>query len=310
MNKYQKETNINNKEEEIVKTFKLELKKEEVFYDCNQIDDFVLLRFLYANNMNVPKSVGMFINFLNWRKYSKVEEIPHHHQIDLKTIRQFFPYGWHKTDKMGRPVLYQVLGKLDMKNFTKEIEQEISSLQIKELEDLVKYKFPACRQYSRTEVNQMLCIIDLNRSSRKVMNKKMYSFIKLKLLCIQNNYPEILSQMFIINSDFLFKVCWTLSKPFMTKKTKQKVSVLGKEYQKKLLQYIPPHDLPKIYGGDCECSPQGCLESNVGPWNKVNEEEYEDENLFSQEEEQGKLCKRFTRDIIYEVTNEVKYFSH
>lgn len=44
-----------------------------------------------------------------------------------------------------------------------------------------------------------------------------------------------------------------------------KIQVLGSNYQAQLLSQIPKENLPKIFGGDCDCE-GGCLFSDAGPW--------------------------------------------
>jgi hypothetical protein len=50
-------------------------------------------------------------------------------------------------------------------------------------------------------------------------------------------------------------------------KTKKKIFIKGSDYKKKLLEYIAPENLPKMFGGECNCEPYGCIFSNIGPWN-------------------------------------------
>jgi hypothetical protein len=48
--------------------------------------------------------------------------------------------------------------------------------------------------------------------------------------------------------------------------TVSKIHILGSNYQKQLLELVDADQLPKIYGGTCEC-PNGCENSDIGPWN-------------------------------------------
>jgi hypothetical protein len=41
--------------------------------------------------------------------------------------------------------------------------------------------------------------------------------------------------------------------------------VLGSKYQTELLSQIPGENLPKAFGGKCECE-GGCEMSDAGPW--------------------------------------------
>jgi len=54
----------------------------------------------------------------------------------------------------------------------------------------------------------------------------------------QNNYPEILGNMFIINSPFLFTGIWMIVKMWLDEKTKEKIHILGSNYKKELLKHV------------------------------------------------------------------------
>ena len=43
---------------------------------------------------------------------------------------------------------------------------------------------------------------------------------------------------------------------------------MGLQYKSDLLSKIKEKNLPKFFGGLCNCAPYGCLFSNEGPWNE------------------------------------------
>jgi hypothetical protein len=54
-------------------------------------------------------------------------------------------------------------------------------------------------------------------------------------------------------------------KRFLDPATNAKISILGKDYLPTLLAQIPIENLPKRFGGKCECV-GGCSLSDAGPW--------------------------------------------
>ena len=56
-------------------------------------------------------------------------------------------------------------------------------------------------------------------------------------------------------------------KRLLDQDTAEKISILGKKYQAALLAMIPAENLPKRFGGLCQC-PGGCELSDAGPWNE------------------------------------------
>ena len=100
-----------------------------------------------------------------------------------------------------------------------------------------------------------------------------YKFIKPASQMAQDNYPQILGNMFIINAPFLFTGIWAIVRMWIDDKTKEKIQILGSSYKKQLLKYIDPENLPDfIEGGTCKCKGGDCLSVNVGPWNPEGEE--------------------------------------
>jgi len=116
-------------------------------------------------------------------------------------------------------------------------------------------------------IEQSLTILDLKGSSMKMMSKQVYNFIQLASKIGQDNYPEILGNMFIINAPMLFSGIWTMIKPWLDEKTRNKIKIIGSNFQKELYEYIDPENLPEFLGGKCVCPGGDCLAKNIGPWN-------------------------------------------
>jgi hypothetical protein len=76
----------------------------------------------------------------------------------------------------------------------------------------------------------------------------------------------MLGQMFIINAPMLFSATWTVIKKFMDEKTRNKITIAGKDFNKKIRELVDEDKIPDFFGGTCTC-PGGCLNSNIGPWN-------------------------------------------
>ena len=67
------------------------------------------------------------------------------------------------------------------------------------------------------------------------------------------------------------------------------MQVFGRNYKSYLLEKVDSKNLPKLFGGECEC-PGGCLFSNAGPWKKPGEEEEEvPEDILKKRDEVTKI---------------------
>ena len=98
----------------------------------------------------------------------------------------------------------------------------------------------------------------------------------------QDRYPEIMGKFYIINAPWAFSAIWGIIKVWLDEVTVSKIDIIGSQYKDKLLAQIPAENLPKEFGGTCECG-GGCSMSDVGPW----KDELEREQLEAPVEGEG-----------------------
>jgi hypothetical protein len=84
----------------------------------------------------------------------------------------------------------------------------------------------------------------------------------------QNRYPETMGKFYIINVPWTFSAVWAIVKPWLDEVTVKKINILGATYRDELLKQIPAENLPKQFGGECECA-EGCSMSDAGPWKEA-----------------------------------------
>jgi hypothetical protein len=81
--------------------------------------------------------------------------------------------------------------------------------------------------------------MDLKGESTSLMTSKVIDFVKKTSNIAQNNYPEMLGQMIIINTTVLFRGAWAIIKGFVDEKTSKKISVCGtNDYVAELLKFV------------------------------------------------------------------------
>jgi hypothetical protein len=86
----------------------------------------------------------------------------------------------------------------------------------------------------------------------------------------QDRYPEIMGKFYIINAPWAFSAVWSIIKVWLDEVTVSKIDIIGSTYRDKLLAQIPAENLPKEFGGTCECI-GGCSLSDDGPWKAEKE---------------------------------------
>lgn len=256
------------KELQAVEAFRQLLLSEELLPE--KLDDYhTLLRFLKARKFSYEKTKLMWADMLKWRKEFGADTILEEFKYEeLEEVRKYYPQGFHGIDKEGRPIYIYLLGKVDVGNLMKVTTMErYLKYHVQDFESCFKYKFPACSIATKRHIDSTTTILDVQGVGLKNVTKPARELIMQLQNIDNNNYPETLSRMYIINAGQGFKLVWSGIKSFIDPQTASKINVIGCKYQRKLLEIIDESQLPDFLGGKCTCADQGgCLRSNKGPW--------------------------------------------
>ena len=142
-------------------------------------------------------------------------------------------------------------------------ERMLNNLAV-EYEKLADPRLPACSRKAGTLLETCCTIMDLKGVGITKVSS-VYSYVKLASAMSQNYYPERLGRLYLINAPWGFSGVFNIIKGWLDPVTVEKIHVLGSGYQKELLAQVPAENLPKIFGGSCDC-PGGCALSDAGPW--------------------------------------------
>ncbi|KAF2429611.1 Sec14 cytosolic factor [Tothia fuscella] len=235
----------------------------------DRLDTLTLLRFLRARKFDVQLAKKMFIDCEKWRKeFGGVGVDQLVKTFDYKEkpeVFKYYPQYYHKTDKDGRPVYIEQLGKVDLTALHK-ITSEERMLQnlVCEYEKLAYPRLPATSRKSGTLLETSTSIIDAKGVGISQV-PSVYGYLQKVSAISQNYYPERLGKLYIINAPWGFSGAFSVIKKWLDPVTAKKIHILGSGYEKELTAQIPRENLPKILGGTCNC-PEGCMYSDAGPW--------------------------------------------
>ncbi|KAI1822210.1 CRAL-TRIO domain-containing protein [Xylaria intraflava] len=263
-----------------------------------RLDTLTLLRFLRARKFDVAAAKTMFIDSDKWRSNMTVlntatgaqrplslnAEDPANNppekpiQLDemvrtwdkdgsfKKTLSKYYKQFYHKTDKDGRPCYFEKLGGVDFPALKKEKytnDMMLVNLAV-EYEKMVDPRLPACSRQAGHLLETSCTILDVSGVS-VFSPGPIYEYIKQTSWMSNNNYPERLGRMYIINSTRWQRGLWTVIRGFLDPVTASKIEVLSDNYKSALLKQIPAENLPASFGGECQCA-EGCELSDAGPW--------------------------------------------
>ena len=262
---------LNQTQFDALQKWKTQLKDESVIDNFEVYDDLFLLRFLRARKFDLVKTMEMFKKFLQWRIDMKVDELRETYEMEnLIEIKRVYPHGYHRTDKLGRPVYIELYDKTKVEELFKiTTEEKMVKYYIKQYERQVKYIFPACSAVVQKPVEQSCTILDANGIGIFSLVGPIKGFVKIASDIGQDYYPEMLGKMTIVNVGLFFRAIWTMVKGFIDPKTQAKISLLKSSYKEELLKLIDEDKLPSFFGGKCTCDNfvYGCVGSDIGPWN-------------------------------------------
>ncbi|KAF3918415.1 Patellin-3 [Dactylellina cionopaga] len=233
----------------------------------DRLDTNTLLRYLRARKFDVNAAKLMYVNAEKWRKEQKLDEIvPTWDYPEKSKIFEYYPQYYHKTDKDGRPIYIEQLGKIDLTAMLKITNEErmLTNLAV-EYERFADPRLPACSRKSGKLLETCCTIMDLKGVG--VMSiPSAYGYLRRASTISQDYYPERLGKLYIINAPWGFAGAFKMVKGWLDPVTQEKIQIFGSSYQAELLKQIPEENLPTEFGGKCECE-GGCKFSDAGPWN-------------------------------------------
>ncbi|KAJ4880098.1 Phosphatidylinositol/phosphatidylcholine transfer protein SFH2 [Raphanus sativus] len=236
----------------------------------DEIDTEELRQVLEGKKFDIEKAKQMWSDMLNWRKDYGADTIMEDFDFqEIDEVVKYYPQGYHGVDKEGRPVYIERLGQVDATKLMKvtTIDRYVK-YHVKEFEKTFNVKFPACSIAAKRHIDQSTTILDVQGVGLNNFNKAAKDLLQSIQKIDNDNYPETLNRMFIINAGYGFRLVWNGVKSFLDPKTTAKIHVLGNKYQSKLLEIIDANELPEFLGGKCTCADKGgCMRSDKGPWN-------------------------------------------
>ena len=259
---------LNSEDMKLLNTFENYCLKTNFKYDTDIYSDILVFRLLKSSNFNLKNAQQKLINYIKFSLDFHIFDIKLQDFPNLDKIKLFYPHNFHKTTFTGEPIFIQILGELKINEINKILNEPLLTKYIVyKLQELEKIIFPGCSEKYKIKIDKVFCIIDLLGLTTSLMSKKIYYFIKKQIDIVTNYFPGILGSLYFINTSLIFRTFWTGWKYLYDYRTRNRIKLLGFQYKDELLKKISEKNLPKFFGGLCNCNPYGCLFSNEGPWN-------------------------------------------
>jgi len=102
-------------------------------------------------------------------------------------------------------------------------------------------------------------IFDLDGLGVHFFNKGFVGYFRGITSLAQDNYPEMLGRIYLVNVPWAFQTFWRIITPMLYPQTIAKVQVLGSDWKDKLKEVIDSKNLPPSLGGTCSEHKNGCI---------------------------------------------------
>lgn len=206
--------------------------------------DFELVKFCIARKFEMPKVYEMLEKHLAWR----VEFQPSADEYFPPGMAEDYPCGYTGTTDIDENLVYW--------------ERPGNAGFCKSSDFVRKYQLPVIARWHACSVemgiqrmrasnyhSKRVCyIIDLLNVN--AMTGPMISFAQALATVEQDNYPENLGRVFVVNCSTFFRLAWKLVKVFIDERTNKKINFCAANKAVEVLkESMPEEDIPTFCGG-------------------------------------------------------------
>jgi len=201
-------------------------------------DDQFLLRFLRAKKFDYEKSFKMLQRYCAMRSKSPAnfaKSLPSlSHDVLACQLQTVLPH----RDRLARRVFLFRSGQW---NTTTTSPEDLFSSNYLCLELLAREQ--------KTQISGIVTLVDMADFGWYHLMQLTVDYMKTVTALIQNTFPLRFREIHIVNESYLFDIIFTLVKPFLTEKIRNRIQFHGADMES-LHKSISPSILPAEYGGE------------------------------------------------------------
>lgn len=211
-----------------------EIENKTGFELCDQI----LLRFLRARKFNVDKAAKLLRSHLEWRDEWKpttltLEDIPNGYKMGMLRF-------WEPSARGGHPVLHIDVGLW-----------EPNAYEIDEFTKKCAFYLETCVRMAEPGVETGIIVFDLKGwTAKKHFSRKAMKMLGVLVQAAQDQFPEVLLRVYIVNVPWFFRAAWVIIKPWIDPVTVSKIRM--NPNMNLLQEFMDPAQIEKRFGGTRE----------------------------------------------------------
>jgi len=250
MAEYIAQLGLNDEQKRLLLSFKKELKIPDGVPFDGVADDLTLFRFISAKKWVMADALKQYRSYREWREEEEMDKLDawaDNHKDEIELIESLFPLSQHGWDKEGRPLIYEDIGVIPAARFAKLVKMPgFHKWHVWWMEKLMRTMREQTKKLGKP-VYKVTCIVNMQGSSFE--SRHFVPFFKVMSQCDEQNYPEIVQNVFCVNSPWIFPALYALVKNFIDPNTREKIQVFSSGYEKKLLEHVDAKVLNVKFGG-------------------------------------------------------------
>jgi hypothetical protein len=177
------------------------------------LNDSTLYRFVNANEGDVEAATKMLIGALEWRRSVKPHKLTPSSSPELASNDKLGTLWINGFDRSGQTIVYIKPGGTNPNSV--EVRVQYLAMQIE-----------AAVQMLQPPAMRLCWICDFSDYGSRGRSPGGLAVARQSLDILQNKYPERLGRLFVINTPWMFSMLFTMILPFLSTKTKNKISWL------------------------------------------------------------------------------------
>ncbi|PAA90757.1 hypothetical protein BOX15_Mlig009563g1 [Macrostomum lignano] len=239
-----------------------------------QTDDN-LRRWLVARNWDLDSAVAMYNTAADFRLRHRPERLltPQAEQRLPEVLRRHLSGGFVGFDRSGRPVRVELFGALDLPGLLRASRwRHLRRAKLRECELALRLCRRQTRRLGRPVIGMTVIFDMAGATARFLWPPGVTAYLRLVRM-LEDNYPELVSQLLVVNSPTVFPLLYRLCQPLLSTAMRNKIHVLSSDPRQatmELLDRVASDQLPAYLGGelrdengDPRCSSKICQGGRV-----------------------------------------------
>ncbi|CAD6192030.1 unnamed protein product [Caenorhabditis auriculariae] len=213
--------------------------------------DFNLLRWAQGYGYDKEEALAELRRHLKFRRYYDLDDAANIEEHAI--LKEYFPIGLvGETGRNNQLLVIECAGRIDLMGILKSVHLSDFLIQ--------RYKFQEKMLSTMNELearngkqSSVIYILDLEglKFDSALLNIVTGPY-RILWASVYTNYPEWISQMFIINAPSFMTIIWKAIGPLLPERTRNKVRICtaNSDWKQLIHKYADPDYIPKHWGGN------------------------------------------------------------